>query len=409
MSQYPRAFSYYLSRMNNFSRQKIRVPTIANTSFQANDQIVIDLPEGLVDISTFTLQGQLMTASGTAGGVYAPFIEGCIESVSLEIGGVQVQNGFTQYNDLFNIYRQNQMWDKVPLRKVLQNEQTLPVTGALSNYQCSNNPFAIYTWLGFLGSVRVLDTTILPKCRLYIRLASNSILACHSSATDKTYKWNNVFATVDILDVSDGVMYNMVAQRLAQSPLEIPFNNVQTVTGGQGAVSSTTRWSTSTDCLEMVIGGFKGVGYDSNTANSNTQLSSYFNRGGSDTGTTVITSSQYSVNGIRYPSIPCTNATGDVFIDTAHTLGTSQDIVGATDPSMSTLALWSSNYWTHGHSFTYPDAEDAHRLVGLSGRGNSILGTFELVGSGSNILPYVFLKGKSVLRVGAGKMVETVL
>jgi hypothetical protein len=87
----------------------------------------------------------------------------------------------------------------------------------------------------------------------------------------------------------------------------------------------------------------------------------------------------------------------------------SQDIVGATDPSMSTLALWSSNYWTHAHSFTYPDAEDSHRLVGLSGRGNQVLGTFELVGSGSNILPYVFLKGKSVLRVGAGKMIEMIL
>lgn len=201
----------------------------------------------------------------------------------------------------------------------------------------------------------------------------------------------------------------MIAQRLAQAPLEIPFDNYQTVTGSLGAVTSTTRWSTSTDCLTDVIATVKGVNYDSNVSNSNIGLSEYFKRGGGDTSTTAITTSQMSINGIRYPTIPCTNADGEIFIDTAHTLGASQDVLGATDPNMDTLSRWSSNYFVHAHTFSYPDSEDSHMLVGLSGKGNQILGTFELTGSGSNVLPIVFLKGKSILRVGNGRMVECVL
>jgi hypothetical protein len=81
----------------------------------------------------------------------------------------------------------------------------------------------------------------------------------------------------------------MIAQRLSQAPLEIPFDNYQTVTGSMGAATSTTRWSTSTDCLTDVIATVKGAGYDSNSANSNILLSDYFRRGGGDAGTTQIT------------------------------------------------------------------------------------------------------------------------
>ena len=94
---------------------------------------------------------------------------------------------------------------------------------------------------------------------------------------------------------------------------------------------------------------------------------------------------------------------------TDHTLGVSQDVVGATSVNMDSLAKWSSNYWCHSHSFTYPDTDDSHRLVGLSGRGNQVIGTFETQGVGSNMLPLLFLKGKSILRIGNSKLVEVVL
>ena len=113
----------------------------------------------MIDLSTFTLQGRLTTADGGASGQYAPFIEGMIDSISIESGGISIQSGMTFYGDLFNIFRQYQMADRYSFRRVLQNE---PVSGSTaSNYALSNSPFAIYNWLGALGSIGVLDTTIL--------------------------------------------------------------------------------------------------------------------------------------------------------------------------------------------------------------------------------------------------------
>lgn len=410
MSSYPKAFSYFLSRLNGFSRQKVSLATMANTTFNANDQIVITLPEGLIDLTTFQLQGRASTSGGLAHGVYLPFVEGLIDSISVEVGGVSVQNGFTNYGDLFNIFRQYQMDDRRNFREVLQLEDRITGGATASNGQNSNLPFACWNWLGFLGSVKVLDTTLLPPVKLYIRLASNYVLTNHSTnAGTKTYTLSSVKASVDLLDISDGVYYNAIASRIAQAPLEIPYDNYQTITGTLGAPSQTTRLTTSTDCLTDIIATFKNVKANDYSYNSNTNLSDFFTRGGKDT-TVDITSSQFAVNGVPYPTIPMMNADGEVFAQTAHVLGVAQDTVGCSEPEMNSLARWSSNNWTHAVSFTYPESGEEHRLCGLSGRGNVINATWQTVGTGSsNIQPLVWLKSKSVLRVGANRMVETVL
>jgi len=403
---YPKAFSYYLSRLNNFSRQKIRMATMANTSFSPNDQIVIQLPEGLLDMTTFTLQGKCYTANGNSHGVYTPPIEQFIDSVYIEIGGVGVQTGFTSYAELFNIFRDYQMWDKKALRGVLQlDDAPLGSLTTASNYQVNDKPFAIYNWLGFLGSVKMLDTTILPPVKVYFRLAPNNILAQHAGNVSlNTYNWTKVRAAIDILDISDGVYYNMIAQRLAQAPLEIPFDNYTTVNGSSGTQTQSTRFSTSTDCLEAVIATFKNPNATVNAWNSNSGLSTYFDRCAHG-----LTNSQFKINGIPYPSIPCESEFGEIFQDTAHTFNVAQDCVSQTHPNMNSLSLFNSNFWVHAHSFTYSDNDDGHRLIGLSGRGNQIMGNFETTGSGSNLTPLLWLKHRSILRVGAGKQIELVL
>jgi hypothetical protein len=405
MSAYPKALTYHISRLNNFSRQKVRLATIANTTFNANDQIVIELPQGLLAMDTFSLHGGLTTANGTANqGVYAPFLEGMIDSIMVEVGGISVQSSFTNYGDLFNILRQYQMADRQSFRQVLQNELT-QLNPTVATYTANRVPFAVYNWLGFLGSVKVLDTTILPPVKLYIRLAPNSVLTNHGVAgASITYRWEDVRGYIDVLSIDDGVYYNMVAQRIAQAPLEIPFDNFQTVIGSQGATAQTTRWSTSTDCLTDVIAIAKPALFANNAANNTTRLSNFFTREGTNIGTSV-----FSVNGIRYPTIPCDNATGEVFTHSAHTLGVSQDTVGQSEGAMNSLTAWNTNYWVHANSFSYPDETEGHRLVGLSGRGNQIIGTFETTGASGTLLPIVFLKMKSVLRVGGSKMVECVL
>jgi len=412
MSSYPKSFSYYLSRLSNFNRQKLRLATLANTDFSANDQVVIELPQGLLDMTTLTLQGFATTNAGALNGVYLPFAEGMIDSISVEVGGVAIQNGFQNYGELFKVYKDYQMEDKRVFRRILQleNQQTggAGPEGNLAmaaNGVTQNIPFAIYNWLGFLGDVKVLDTTLLPPVKIYFRLAPIGVLTKHTAGDPPaSYRISNVRATVDILSIDDGVYYNMVNSRLQSQPLEVPFTNYTTITGSLGGAGQSTRWSTSSDCVEGIIACFKSNIAGGHTPNPTTGQSAYFTRPG-----TGVNSSVFTVNGIQYPSIPCEDAIGDVFIDTAHTLGVSQDTLGATDSAMSSLALWKAHYWVHAHSFTYPDADDSHRLCGLSGRGNQLLGSWTTTGAGTNLQPLIWLKHKSVMRIGSNKMVEVVL
>lgn len=320
--------------------------------------------------------------------------------------GVAIQSGLTQYNNLFNIFRDFQLWDKKKLRGILQNDSNPSATGNSSTL--TNKPWAIYNWLGFLGSVKVLDTTLLPPVKVYIRLAPATALSIGGAAdpTGWNYQLTDVKGSIDIMDIADGVYYNMVAQRLASAPLEIPFDNYTTVMGG--ATASTTqslRWSTSAHCVEKVIGTLLPSDYNSSSAhNTTTCLSKYFTRKGDN-----VSTSQFFVNGVPYPSIPLDNSVGEVAIDTFHSLGVAQDAVSQTNENMDTLAKFNAHFWVHVHSFTVNDDPEEHRLTGLDGRGNQILGQFSTSGSADNVIPLLFIHHRSLLRIGSGKMVEYVL
>lgn len=413
MSSYPRSWTYPLSRLNNFSRQKYRILTQAQTTFGPNDQIVVDLPVGILDMSTFTMHGQLVTsvAGGATPSVKAPFVEGLIESIYVEAGGVAIQN-ITNYGQLFNIFKDYQLADKTSFRGVMQNDRlgglnpnsTTEGPGVLADNVTDNKPFAIYNWLGILSTMKVWDTTLWPQIRLYIRLAPTSVLSVKGAPTAFSYTLSQVKFSCDVVDIADGVYSQMINQKLRSAPLEIPYDNVTTVVGSLGAKTSSTRWSTSAHCLEGVIATALNMNYADNVHSPETGLSTYFRRHGED-----MTQVQFTVNGVPYPSIPMSVADGDVFVNTAHALNVSQDALGSCNPAMRTLDLWNNHFFTAAQSFTYDADGDDSRLCGLDGRGSQLLGTVNFTGNGANVIPVVFLRHKSLARVGAGKLLEVVL
>lgn len=396
MSAYPKSFAYALSKLSNFSRQKYRIQTQAQTLFRANDQIVVDLPVGILDMSTFTMHGRLNTTA-TAGNCKAPFIEGLIESLYIEAGGVAIQN-ISSYNQLFNIFRDYQLFDKQSFRAVLQNDS---LGGAVAPATTS---FAMYNWLGALSSMKVWDTSLWPQVRLYIRLAPSAAIAFGAGATASDYFLSNVSFTCDVVDIADGVYSPMINERLRSAPLEVPYDNYTTVIGSLGAQTSSTRWSTSAHCLEGIIATCLDSNYLDKALNATTQLAKYFTRIG--TGMNTV---QMSVNGVPYPSIPLVVDDGDVFVNTAHALNVSQDTIGQCNPNMNTLALWRDNFFTAAHSFTYDSDGDDSRLCGLDGRGSQLVGTVQFTGTGGQVIPLIFLRHKSVARVGAGKQIEILI
>lgn len=378
---------------------------MAQTSFNPNDQIVFTLPEGLVDLTTLTLHGKLTTTAtgGTTPSTYAPPIEAMIDSIYIDVGGVGIQTSFTNYNQLFNIFRDFQMIDKKALRGILQNDANPSATG--NSYTLTNSPFAVQSWLGLLGSVKQLDTTLIPPVKVYIRLSPVACLSIGGAAnpTAYSYSWSSVYASVDVLDISDGMYYNAVASKLASSPIEVVFDNYATVIGSSGAVTQSHRFSTSTDCLESVIATMLSTSYTDNAHNTTTALSTYFTRKGD-----TVSTSQFLVNGVPYPSYPLDNTVGEPFVQTSQTLGIANDVTTQTNANMNTLTVFNSTFWTHAINFGVPYAIDDRYVCGLSGRGNALQISFNTTGT-SNGIPICWLKQRSILRIGSGKAVELVL
>jgi hypothetical protein len=404
MSAIPKAFKYPIERLNGFSRQKYRLQTQARTSYGPGDQIILDLPVGLLDMSTFTLHGSLST-TGTldaSEGVRAPPIEMCFTDCYVEIGGVAVTN-LTYANQLFNVFREFQLFDRKPYREVLQNE---PISGA-DNGQLhqTNVPVAMYNWLGFLGT-KVLDTTILPPVRIYLRLAPSTVLAVTGTVPDASYNLANVSFTVDLMDQADGLYQQAIQQRLSTAPLEIPFDNYQVIVGAQGPGGQSTRFSTSTACLTGVMAWFAPSNWLGNGRNVDTRLANYFNRTDGD-----IDDSQFRINSVPYPSIPARSARGEVFAFTSHALNVAQDTIGASYPTLNTLGNFNDWHFLHMHSFTYDSDGETSRVCGLDARGNQLIGSWDTTATAgaSNVTPFVALRMRSILRIGAGKLVETIL
>lgn len=408
MSALPKAFKYPIERLNGFSRQKYRLQTQARTNYGPGDQIILDLPIGLLDMSTFTLHANLSTTGSLdAGeGIRAPPIEMCFTDCYVEIGGVAVTN-LTYANQIFNVFRDYQLWDRKSYREVLQNE---PVDGNNGQGHQSNVPVAMYNWLGFLGT-KVLDTTILPPVRIYLRLAPSTVLAVTGTVPDASYNLANVSFTVDLMDMADGLYQQAIQQRLSTAPLEIPFDNYQVVVGAQGPAGQSTRFSTSTACLTGVMAWFAPSSWLGGARNADTLLANYFNRTSGD-----INDSQFRINSVPYPSIPARVtengvARGEVFAFTSHALNVAQDTIGQSHPNIRTLDRFNASHFLHLHSFTYDSDGETSRVCGLDARGNQLIGSWDTTATAgqANVTPFVALRMRSILRVGGGKLVETVL
>lgn len=401
MSSYPKAFSYLVSRFQGLSRQKYRILPSAQTTFRANDLLVIDLPVGLLSLDTFTLHGTATTTAtgGTTPSVKLPPIEQLIDSIIVEIGGVQVCN-ITNYGQLFDVMRTYQMADKYSFRQCLQLEQP---AGALANSTLQTDvKWACYNWLGFLGSMKVLDTTLLPQVRIYIRWGSTSYLSTVGSPSAVEFTLKDVNGSIDVLDISDGVYNRMVQSRLAQAPLEIPYQNYTTVLGSMAAATQSTRFSTSAHCLEKILAWPINNALNDRAHRNQIGLSTWFRRDGS-----MINDSQFYINSVPYPSIP--QKEDEVFASTAHVLNLAQDTVGQSHPNMNSLANWENDFWVHALSFTFDADGENMRLCGLDGRGATVSGSWNTNGTGTQFQPCVVLCHKSVARVGANRAIEIVL
>lgn len=420
MSAYPKSFVPLISELSEYSRNKIRVNCTANTTFNPYDVTVIDMPEGKLDDWTFSIGGQITTTTATPTGsnpqlfAIPPSSEQLIDSMYVEVGGIAIHPSLTNYNQIWDIYANYKgTFNKFAQRSILNLEPpkySSNYTAPSANLTAA--PFQINNFLGYLNDVRINHTDLMPPMRLYIRWASPNILATSGAAAGANYQLQNVYCTVDYLTVSP--LYNaMIQDKLNSSALQIPYTNFTSIFGASGTTNGSVRWSTTANCLEMVMGTFLNQQYNSaaqSPYNTSTFRSGYFTKGGSNLGkTTQIGSvtSQFSVNGIQYPQIPMDFARLEPYLETLQCFSEDKDLTTEINPNFNSLTSYGTNFFVHAHSFTFNDNDSSHRLCGLSGAGNQLLGSWTTMATPTdNVLPLIILQHKSILEIGSGKSIR---
>jgi hypothetical protein len=409
MSVVPKSFIPVLTQFTEFSRKKIRVNLVGKDTASPGEISQILVPEGKIDLSTFSLGGFITTTTSSNFAVPPP-IEQTIEQVMIEIGSVQLHPSFNFYGHTFGIYNNLQgSFAKSGVRQILN---TQPVNATVSA-NATNRPFQINNWLGFLNDVKILLTDRLPPVRIYIRWSQPNVLACATGTTNANYSLSGLYATMDILKVSP-IYDEMLSARMAEVPLQIPYHNYQVIPCATSTLNGSHRWSSTSDALEKVHLTFIPTTYQnaSQVVDSTTWLSPAFNMGGTNMQQGF--GSRVTINGNSFPDQAALAERGEILLQTLQTLNEDKDITSLPHPNINSLANFHEKFFVHSVSFTYDsDDEGKNRKCGLSALGQNLIGAFETTAYGAgntsqSYIPLVILETKSVLEVANARQVRVI-
>lgn len=418
MSTIPKAFNTVLTSFNEFSRKKIRINTIGKDTASPGELTQILLPEGKLDMSTFSLGGFGEVTVATDHFAQLPPANLLIEQLMVEVGSVQLHASFNWYNQVWEILSDfTGQWTKSKINHILNllpADNAAPAAGNTVLKADGVIPFQINKWLGFLGDVGVLLTDRLPPVRISIRWAQNNVLATDATAAAASYKLLGLYSTVDVLKLSpayDGLKDDALAAKI---PIQIPYTNYQCIPGVTAGLTNVTRFSSTADALERVYGTFLQPTYQdpNQVKDTNTWVSPAFNRGTAQLASGF--AARFTINGMSFGDTPSIFERGEILLQTLQTLNEDHDVTSAVHPGLTTLALFGSKFFVHGNNFSWNDSDSLTRKCGLSALGQSLIGSWETnatagqASSANQAIPLVILQTKSVLEIGADRTVRVI-
>ena len=415
----PKALQFATSSFP-ISRNTFKLQPYSTASANAGDQIQISLPaNSIVALDTLSVFGTI-NATATTFPVGLPTnVESFIDSAYWTANGQQISNSFNLYGVLANAFLDWQGGDKINMRKVQQ--LGAPVAAAPAAAAAFATPVVWNNWLGLPSSstTKYIDTSLIGDLRLHIRLAPNLVLTSTAATAAPSYNVSNLYAFIDVVSVDDGGLYQSLLQkRLESGPLEVAFTDFYTFncggfpTGG----ASTNRFSVASSSLDYVHATALPYNYTNTGAvgwSATTGNSMYFQRGfpsltyNTATPATDFKSSVVTLNNVQYP------ASGPLLLNeawnqTAIALGEHNNLIGQTNPLMTTIPLYLNNFFWHTTRFNSPgDASEHSVRTGQDTRGNAAWGTWQVdVPGGTNAFAYtavVFVQVTKVWAIGAGR------
>lgn len=418
---YPKSLSYYLNRLSGFQRQKVRLVTqLQSGSVGPNQYAEIILPRGLVDLSTFQLNGRLDSVGAATS---APRdVETLIESIQTSTGAGMID--FVQdYGRVFSVVADTSFGRGARDRRgVLQFGQDItndvPVVtaaagaavvftpaapaqlAAVPGNKYTSGQFSIKSWLGFLGSAApdVYPSFLTGDTRVRITFGDASRML---GAKDP-YVLKDLEVTVDVISINDSVYSEALTRHLASNQtLDIPFKSFHTFKQSNTNCKMTQRIGWSTHSLDQVWAWFND---DLDVADTTTTpvsgTSPYFKR--SPATGDAITDWVLELNGTRFPQVPITPT--NTFALLEEVLGIQNCTQFSMNPNLNNLAKWLSQP-LFAWNFAYENSPDGRLISGLNLEGQQSNISWITNGAGRNNTSTILLRYSPILSVGAGGVI----
>jgi len=286
----PPNVSYFMSRLMGVSTSHFKIFPQNSGSQSANKILRFELPSNtLLNLKSCRMMFNVTTtATGLVTQARLPNdTRSFIDRMAIYMGGVLVQNSFSNYNVLVHakkalgadrcsdatlthpeICRSHSYHTGAAFGIPATKDETIHET-----YDSLANQLAIMDWEGFLGTAEpgIIDTGLFPQITIEITLADNVILpqcvwaasttlALATSATaggiaavgagTASYTMDNITMQVEVLGMASSVLDEVVAQRVSQiGYLSIPFKNFFSFSSSHSATSRFNVNSASWDRL----------------------------------------------------------------------------------------------------------------------------------------------------------------
>jgi len=260
MSGLPPNVSYFMSRLQGVSTSHFKIFPQNSGSQSANKILRFELPSNtLLNLKSCRMLFNVTTtnSNSTTGARLPPDTRSFIDRMAIYMGGVLVQNSFSNYNILVHAKKAlgaDRLSDSTLTHPEMCRSISYHNAAALAeteSYTTADVQLAIMDWEGFLGTAEpsIIDTGLFPQITIEITLADNTICpamtvvaataptlattnitggfcAPPAASQSASYSLDNITMQVEVLGMASSVLDEVVAQRISQvGYLSIPFKN----------------------------------------------------------------------------------------------------------------------------------------------------------------------------------------
>lgn len=239
----------------------IRIDPIEKRRMFAEDHISFVIPTGVWDLSSLKLWFKA-TITGNANNVaFTRDIENLIDTLEVYVNGSQVHY-IPNYNHIWTLmYNYDHKNTDNNSRSDLQNDRD--VSNGLNDlmWNVNNKQFCISKWLGLFDCKNVVDTRLLGKIEMKIKLATNNSVIV-SNSTASTYSIDDVHLTLKQVHESMSM------------PGVICFDNFKSVNQYNNSFRQSTQLDVNYKNVESIIATFKTDDFRNPPITANTYLGS---------------------------------------------------------------------------------------------------------------------------------------